>query len=246
MMDIITIDNILKLLRGLILYLGGFILLSFIIHKLNSIYFKYTLGKDTYNEVMWLRNRSRCPSCHARWLRDIDYCEKCGWKAPHTLSEADRMEIAARDAQKRSVALRPHLSMMAVFFRLSNIPELLLFDDGEERGHALNRALCDTGFKGSFIVFVSIGIGLAIPVGLILRLFRNHIDSLPLLLIPLPLLIVYLPLFFYIFYRINKGAVIESLRRQLNEMGIPICVNCGYDLRGQKDNRCPECGTTFM
>jgi len=37
----------------------------------------------------------------------------------------------------------------------------------------------------------------------------------------------------------------REIRRLLNERGIPICVQCGYDLRGADENaeRCPECGT---
>lgn len=38
----------------------------------------------------------------------------------------------------------------------------------------------------------------------------------------------------------------ELFRRRLREMiaarGVRICVNCGYDLRGQVEPRCPECG----
>ena len=35
------------------------------------------------------------------------------------------------------------------------------------------------------------------------------------------------------------------LRQQLIASGIPICLKCGYDLRGQIEPRCPECGTLF-
>ena len=33
------------------------------------------------------------------------------------------------------------------------------------------------------------------------------------------------------------------LRNYLNDHAVPICRICGYDLRGQVDPRCPECGT---
>ncbi len=35
------------------------------------------------------------------------------------------------------------------------------------------------------------------------------------------------------------------LREQLIAKGVPICIECGYDLRGQVDPRCPECGRAF-
>lgn len=37
----------------------------------------------------------------------------------------------------------------------------------------------------------------------------------------------------------------RSLRYQLVRKGIPICIHCGYDLRGQVQYNCPECGTGF-
>ena len=40
-----------------------------------------------------------------------------------------------------------------------------------------------------------------------------------------------------------RPGVQRSLREQLRERGVPICVMCGYDLRTQSEGRCPECGT---
>ena len=37
-----------------------------------------------------------------------------------------------------------------------------------------------------------------------------------------------------------------SLREQLIERGERVCLQCGYDLRGQDDPRCPECGEAFV
>ncbi|MGD8453252.1 MAG: hypothetical protein PVJ57_15655 [Phycisphaerae bacterium] len=35
------------------------------------------------------------------------------------------------------------------------------------------------------------------------------------------------------------------LRQCLIERGVPVCLHCGYDLRGQTAPRCPECGQPF-
>ena len=37
----------------------------------------------------------------------------------------------------------------------------------------------------------------------------------------------------------------RRLRVLLAARGVPICIPCGYDLRGQVVTRCPECGSTF-
>lgn len=38
----------------------------------------------------------------------------------------------------------------------------------------------------------------------------------------------------------------RALRQRLVQMGIPICIPCGYDLQGLASTRCPECGTYFQ
>ena len=44
---------------------------------------------------------------------------------------------------------------------------------------------------------------------------------------------------------LGQGRIRRSLRRQLCERGIPVCIACAYDLRGQVELRCPECGRRF-
>jgi hypothetical protein len=37
----------------------------------------------------------------------------------------------------------------------------------------------------------------------------------------------------------------RRLRVELTKLGQAICLECGYDLRGQVESRCPECGRAF-
>jgi hypothetical protein len=41
----------------------------------------------------------------------------------------------------------------------------------------------------------------------------------------------------------RRARVRRALRAYLADRGEPICVECGYDLCGQVEPRCPECGT---
>jgi hypothetical protein len=46
-------------------------------------------------------------------------------------------------------------------------------------------------------------------------------------------------------YWITARKVRRSLRRSLVASGVPVCLHCGYDVRGQVEPRCPECGHEF-
>ncbi|MHC4416316.1 MAG: hypothetical protein ACYS0G_13635 [Planctomycetota bacterium] len=37
----------------------------------------------------------------------------------------------------------------------------------------------------------------------------------------------------------------RRIREELLARGIPVCLDCGYSLRGQTEPRCPECGRAF-
>ena len=43
----------------------------------------------------------------------------------------------------------------------------------------------------------------------------------------------------------SRRKIRTRLRERLNELGIQVCMSCGYRLRGLSENRCPECGTPF-
>jgi hypothetical protein len=49
----------------------------------------------------------------------------------------------------------------------------------------------------------------------------------------------------FIGFRLWISPIRKSLRQSLQAKGIPICIPCGYDLRGQLEPRCPECGAPF-
>jgi len=49
----------------------------------------------------------------------------------------------------------------------------------------------------------------------------------------------------YMGIRLWVTPIRRSLRRTLVNRGVPICIPCGYDLRGQDKAACPECGAPF-
>lgn len=42
-----------------------------------------------------------------------------------------------------------------------------------------------------------------------------------------------------------REQISKNLRKLLLARGVPICLTCGYDIRGQVEPRCPECGASF-
>ena len=40
-----------------------------------------------------------------------------------------------------------------------------------------------------------------------------------------------------------RRLTVPILRQCLIDHGIAVCIKCGYDLRGQEEPRCPECGS---
>ena len=45
-------------------------------------------------------------------------------------------------------------------------------------------------------------------------------------------------------YMMQRGKS-RFVRQYLHDRGVPICTNCGYDIHGLPEPRCPECGQPF-
>lgn len=118
------------------------------------------------------------------------------------------------------------------------LPELGLFDSYRDRTRALSSAR--TSVHGDAWIGLLFG---AMLLGL--WMFTRRIpwwgsDSL-LFFMTLFVLSPYL-VAHVVFYSLFQQRLRRSLRHQLAERGHTICVQCGYDLRGQSEARCPECG----
>jgi predicted RNA-binding Zn-ribbon protein involved in translation (DUF1610 family) len=48
--------------------------------------------------------------------------------------------------------------------------------------------------------------------------------------------VTYFPHFVY------RKSISYRLRKEINKLGIPVCIGCGYQLHGLDKARCPECG----
>ena len=117
-------------------------------------------------------------------------------------------------------------------------PELARFADDARRKVAMRRAareaLRSRRFWLFMLVAVVVAVAIAIPVGYLVKAsaaLRGGIQG---------MIAGMLAGSWAVACRANLRA---SLRRQLVEQGVPICLRCGYDLRGQLEPRCPECGT---
>ncbi len=49
----------------------------------------------------------------------------------------------------------------------------------------------------------------------------------------------------FVLSRLWRRRTRRHLRTELVTRGVPVCVPCGYDLRGLPEPRCPECGAAF-
>ncbi len=122
----------------------------------------------------------------------------------------------------------------------SLFPDLRRFVDRSERRGAWRRATNETTRRPSYLLTAVALIALGGTV----------VFSLPRLGIPMSQrgtirglsMIVMMAAMFGLIWLFRRS-IQRSLRRQLNEKGMPTCIACGYDLSHPASQTCPECGS---
>lgn len=125
-------------------------------------------------------------------------------------------------------------------------PELLLFPNDDTRKKALKLALqkaLRSPMAWLCVIGCSIGIQLYFRlVVLKIALFALHLPGALISAISSGIAVW---LSVTLLFSVGRNKVRQSLRLQLREMHVPVCQHCGYDLRGQVEARCPECGREY-
>ena len=117
--------------------------------------------------------------------------------------------------------------------RDQSFPELLRLQDAFDRERVWMQALKDTGF-----VWVKPISGMVV-FGLFLLVFVQLSMSFPLLFG-----LVFIALFLGTKWSLSllfRRRIRRSIRQQLRERGMRICLECGYNLTGNTSGMCPEC-----
>ena len=121
---------------------------------------------------------------------------------------------------------------------IARLPELELFPTEEERELAIDDLGKNREHEGAWLLMFILVVTIAILAEPLLA-SRVTIPSwlsgsiMPLILMP--------SVFGITWWRLRRVAH-RFLRSKLIESGVPVCVKCGYCLRGLTSDRCPECG----
>ncbi len=124
------------------------------------------------------------------------------------------------------------------------IPELDLFPLGE-RGRVLSRAMDTRQIKRQMNLSLAV-------LTVVLFVTADYLNDILRSMFPsyfwtrtLICGFVLLGLCFWVVAWPYRTRIRRNFRQELVRDGFPICVPCGYDLRGLAEPRCPECGAPF-
>jgi hypothetical protein len=154
----------------------------------------------------------------------------------------------ANDDEVRKAKARRPWGHVLLQITLAGMPELSLFESDEQRKAALSEIGKEAGNPVTASYWLSVGM-VVISVWLIgwgveLLWTRLQLGLVPLWLVRL---VVMAAAFALVLTWVHRRGAAGELRTKLLQFGVPVCMKCGYSLRGLSlaIGRCPECGAGF-
>lgn len=130
-------------------------------------------------------------------------------------------------------------------FSFANLPELELFETNEQREAALLAIGWEFGNPRKIDWWIGVGTVVAAVIGssVLLRFVLRAVDWPGWVEDTLRMLLM-IACFLLVLRALHRWGARGDLRRQLLKVGVPVCLGCGYSLRGlgADSPRCPECG----
>ncbi|MCG3127584.1 MAG: hypothetical protein CHACPFDD_02449 [Phycisphaerae bacterium] len=130
-------------------------------------------------------------------------------------------------------------------FTLDGLPELDQFADVEQRQRALLEIGRAAGNPLKFDWWIAVGVLVASVIGAaIAARYLGRAVGLAGWQRDVLQMGVCFAVFVVVLRGLHRWGARADLRRKLLEAGVPVCLSCGYSLRGHAPDaaRCPECG----
>ncbi len=161
-------------------------------------------------------------------------------------SEESKSDASTSDSEPRSNSTKPRKHLLNL--TLAGLPELEQFDSEEQRQKALQQIGREAAKVRSWSYWLAVLIlaGAAIAAAALARFLLSRVAWPRILEAAIYWLAIGVT-FGLVLRRLHRAGTPEQLRQKLLQSGVPVCLACGYLLRGlpTATNRCPECGTAL-
>lgn len=150
-------------------------------------------------------------------------------------------------ANSRKSATSTNKKSARLISRFSGIPEADYFPSDEQRDVALAQVVKEVGnWRKNFYRVILLFVLVNIAAHLLLWYVSRFVAIPSSIRTALPGGLIG-GSFVFILNQIHRRKYPLLLRKKLIEQGVPMCLKCGYNLRGQPtySTRCPECGTAI-
>lgn len=133
-------------------------------------------------------------------------------------------------------------------FTLAGAPELNLFEWPGQRDRALREVATEAlnPFRFRYWMAAVIIVTAVLAILRVVDLATSYLTWPPIFDVLLRL-VVWIFTFMYVLRMLHRHALVRPLREKLLNANVPVCLQCGYCLRGMplSAGRCPECGQPF-